>query len=202
MQHTGIDAHVTLWMVLSGMIVFTAMVPLAGILSDKGLPRLTTTIVIALVSSATAVPMFMGFQRCSLALSWVIQVLLLAMAGFAMGMLPAVVSAIYPAGVRISGCNLGVNLSAWSALVLMHAAVGAWPALLLMRVDATAAHAGSTIGGVCPLIITALQTATHATFLSPALVLAATGVITTVASLLLIRFYPAANKTRSSSRMS
>jgi hypothetical protein len=56
------------------------------------------------------------------------------------------------------------------------------------------AAAGSTIGGVCPLIITALQAATGATFFAPAIVLAATGIITVVASVLLIKYYPAANK--------
>ena len=54
--NTGIDARITLWMVLSCMMVFTVMVPVAGLLSDKGMPRLTSTIIFALVSAATAVP--------------------------------------------------------------------------------------------------------------------------------------------------
>lgn len=110
-QHVGIPTRLTLWMVLSCMILFTMMVPVAGILSDKGLPRLTVTIAICVASAATAIPMFMGFATKSVAICWLIQAILLAMSGYAMGMLPAVVSAIYPAGVRISGCNLGVNLS-------------------------------------------------------------------------------------------
>jgi hypothetical protein len=109
--NTGIDARLTLWMVLSCMILFTMMVPVAGIMSDKGLPRLTSTICISLLSAAVAVPMFLGWQKANLALSWSLQAILLAMSGYVMGMLPAVVSAIYPAGVRISGCNLGVNIS-------------------------------------------------------------------------------------------
>jgi hypothetical protein len=54
--------------------------------------------------------------------------------------------------------------------------------------------AGSTIGGVCPLIITAVQAATGSIYYGPAIVLAATAVITVIASALLIKFYPAANK--------
>jgi MFS family permease len=110
-QHVGIPTRLTLWMVLSCMIIFTMMVPVAGILSDKGLPRLTVTIAICVASAASAIPMFMGFMTKSVAICWLIQAILLAMSGYAMGMLPAVVSAIYPAGVRISGCNLGVNIS-------------------------------------------------------------------------------------------
>jgi MFS family permease len=112
-QHVGIPTRLTLWMVLSCMIIFTMMVPVAGILSDKGLPRLTVTIAICIASAASAIPMFMGFMTKSVAICWLIQAILLAMSGYAMGMLPAVVSAIYPAGVRISGCNLGVNISEW-----------------------------------------------------------------------------------------
>lgn len=162
-QHVGIPTRLTLWMVLSCMILFTMMVPIAGILSDKGLPRLTVTIAICVASAASAIPMFIGFQTKSVAICWLIQAILLAMSGYAMGMLPAVVSAIYPAGVRISGCNLGVNIS-------------------------------STIGGVCPLIITAVQAATGSIYYGPAIVLAATAIITIVASALLIKYYPAANK--------
>jgi hypothetical protein len=47
---------------------------------------------------------------------------------------------------------------------------------------------------VCPLIITAVQAATGATFFAPAIVLASTAVVTIVASALLIKHYPAANK--------
>ncbi|KAF8068166.1 shiA [Scenedesmus sp. PABB004] len=164
-KHGGIPTRLTLWMVLSCMLLFTGMVPLAGLASDRGLPRLTTTIALALASAGAAVPMFMGFASGSLALAWVLQAALLAMSGFAMGMLPAVVAAIYPAGVRISGCNLGVNLS-------------------------------STFGGVCPLIITAVQAATGSVVHGPGIVLAATGLITAVASAVLMRHCPAANKAR------
>jgi hypothetical protein len=53
---------------------------------------------------------------------------------------------------------------------------------------------GSTMGGICPLIITAMQAVTGATFTAPAVVLAVTGVITAAASMLLIKYYPQANK--------
>jgi hypothetical protein len=55
-------------------------------------------------------------------------------------------------------------------------------------------YAGSTIGGVCPLIITAVQASTGSIFFGPAIVLATTALITIVASALLIKYYPAANK--------
>jgi hypothetical protein len=54
--------------------------------------------------------------------------------------------------------------------------------------------AGSTIGGVCPLIITAIQAATGSMYNGPAIVLAATGVLTAAASAGLMRYYPAANR--------
>ena len=93
------------------MVLFTLMVPIGGILADKGVPRLTATIAICVASVALAIPQFMVFSMHKLAYSWLMQAVLLAMSGYVMGMLPAVVSAIYPAGVRVSGCNLGVNLS-------------------------------------------------------------------------------------------
>lgn len=132
-QHAGFDTRITLWMVLSCMVIFTAMVPVAGLMSDKGLPRLTVTIAICVASAASAIPMFLGFATKSVAVSWLIQAVLLAMSGYAMGMLPAIVSAIYPAGVRISGCNLGVNISKCQYLITwslhLHVAAG-WSGLI------------------------------------------------------------------------
>lgn len=96
------------------MVLFTLMVPTAGILADKGLPRLTVTLAICVASVALAIPTFMVFSMHNLALSWLMQALLLAMSGYAMGTLPAVMAAIYPAGVRVSGCNLGVNMSKYA----------------------------------------------------------------------------------------
>jgi hypothetical protein len=53
---------------------------------------------------------------------------------------------------------------------------------------------GATIGGVTPLIITALQAATGAVFLAPAVFMSGMAVSSLVGSLLLIKFKPATNQ--------
>lgn len=90
-------------------VVFTLVVPIAGILSDRGLPRVTTNIIIACISGALYIPSFIAFQTRSIVACWLLQGLHLSLAAWAMGVLPAIVSRIYPAGVRISGFNLGHN---------------------------------------------------------------------------------------------
>lgn len=93
----------------TSQVVFTLVVPVSGALSDRGLPRVTTNIVIACISGALYVPSFLAFQTRSILACWLLQGLHLALAAWAMGVLPAIVSRIYPAGVRISGFNLGHN---------------------------------------------------------------------------------------------
>lgn len=85
------------------------MVPISGALSDRGLPRVTTNIVIACICGALYVPTFLAFSTRSVVACWLLQGLHLALTAWAMGVLPAIVSRIYPAGVRISGFNLGHN---------------------------------------------------------------------------------------------
>jgi hypothetical protein len=85
---------------------------LAGVLSDRGLPRMTTNIVIAFTCGAAYVPTFMGFATRSVAACWVLQALHLALVGWAVGVLPVIVSRIYPAGVRITGVSVGHNFGA------------------------------------------------------------------------------------------
>jgi hypothetical protein len=63
--------------------------------------------VICLVAAATHVPMFLAFRTKSLAACWLLQIVLLCMVAWTMGILPAICSSIYPAGIRISGFNLG-----------------------------------------------------------------------------------------------
>lgn len=94
-------------MVLSGMVVFTFVAPLAGYLSDKGHRRINATIVVCIVAAGTSIPMFMAFRTKNLVACWVLQVFSLCMTAYTMGVLPAICSSIYPAGVRISGFNLG-----------------------------------------------------------------------------------------------
>jgi hypothetical protein len=55
------------------------------------------------------VPSFLGFQTRSIVACWLLQGVHLALTAWAMGVLPAIVSRIYPAGVRVSGFNLGHN---------------------------------------------------------------------------------------------
>lgn len=90
-------------------VVFTLVVPISGALSDRGLPRVTTNIVIACICGALYVPTFLAFSTRSVVACWLLQGLHLALTAWAMGVLPAIVSRIYPAGVRISGFNLGHN---------------------------------------------------------------------------------------------
>jgi hypothetical protein len=94
-------------MYLLTQVIFTFIVPIAGLMSDKGLRRVNTTIVICIVAAATHVPMFLAFRTKSLAACWLLQIVLLSMVAWTMGILPAICSSIYPAGVRISGFNLG-----------------------------------------------------------------------------------------------
>ena len=53
--------------------------------------------------------MFLGFATKSLALCWFLQIATLALVAYTMGVLPAICSNIYPAGVRISGFNFAYN---------------------------------------------------------------------------------------------
>ena len=108
--HAGISIMTSLWMVLTSMVLFTFVVPVAGYLSDKGQPRVTATIAICAIAAAMTVPMFLAFKTGSLAACWLLQAFGLAMTAYTMGILPAICSLIYPAGVRISGFNLGYNL--------------------------------------------------------------------------------------------
>lgn len=100
----------TLWMVLTCMVLFTIVVPIAGFMADRGQRRVTATVVVCAIAAATSIPMFLAFQTRSLVACWLLQAASLALSGYAMGLLPAICSAIYPAGVRISGFNLGYNL--------------------------------------------------------------------------------------------
>jgi hypothetical protein len=53
--------------------------------------------------------MFLGFATKSVPLCWFLQIAILVMVAYTMGVLPAICSNIYPAGVRISGFNFAYN---------------------------------------------------------------------------------------------
>lgn len=159
----GVSQRLSLWMLLSCMVLFTLLVPIGGALSDRGLPRVTTNIAIACVCGAIYVPTFMAFATRSLAACWALQAVHLSLVAWAMSILPVIVSRIYPAGVRISGFNLGHNC-------------------------------GATIGGLTPLVITAIQQATGATFLGPGVFMSFMALTSITGSLLLIKYYPDTNR--------
>uniref|UniRef100_A0A383VDF7 Major facilitator superfamily (MFS) profile domain-containing protein n=1 Tax=Tetradesmus obliquus TaxID=3088 RepID=A0A383VDF7_TETOB len=162
--HAGISTMTSLWMVLTSMVLFTFVVPVAGYLSDKGQPRVTATIAICAIAAAMTVPMFLAFKTGSLAACWLLQAFGLAMTAYTMGILPAICSLIYPAGVRISGFNLGYNLGM------------------------------TIFGGLTPLAMTAIQTGTGSIFIGPALWMVGMALISIVSSLLLIKCYPLTNQ--------
>lgn len=162
--HAGQPAPLTLWMVLVSMVIFTFIVPIAGLMSDKGLRRVNTTIVICIVAAATHVPMFLAFRTKSLAACWLLQIVLLSMVAWTMGILPAICSSIYPAGVRISGFNLGYNLGM------------------------------TLFGGCAPLIMSAIQTGTGSIFIGPGLWMTGMALVSIVSCLGLIKWYPHTNE--------
>lgn len=71
----------------------------------------------------------------------------------------------------------------------------------LLRLLGTAKHpmcaghpsAGATVGGVTPLIITAIQASTGAVFLGPAVFMTVMALSSILGSLALIKYYPATN---------
>lgn len=112
--YAGLPTMLTLWMVLTSMVVFTIVVPIAGVLSDRGTLRpVTATIAICVIAAGMSVPMFLAFQTKNLAACWLLQIVSLCLTAYTMGVLPVICSNIYPAGVRISGFNLGYNLGKW-----------------------------------------------------------------------------------------
>jgi hypothetical protein len=56
---------------------------------------------------AASIPMFLGFASKNLGLCWFLQIAVLALVAYTMGVLPGICSMIYPAGVRISGKGVG-----------------------------------------------------------------------------------------------
>jgi MFS family permease len=69
-------------MVLSAMVVFTVIVPVAGYLSDKGLRRVNSTIVICVVAALTSIPMFLAFRTKHLAACWLLQIFTLSLTAY------------------------------------------------------------------------------------------------------------------------
>lgn len=80
--HAGLPTMLTLWMVLSAMVIFTFIVPIAGYLSDKGLRRVNTTIYICIVAALTSIPMFLAFRTKHLAACWLLQIFTLSLTAY------------------------------------------------------------------------------------------------------------------------
>eukprot|EP00878_Enallax_costatus_P023718 GHUV01025255.1.p1 GENE.GHUV01025255.1~~GHUV01025255.1.p1 ORF type:complete len:283 (+),score=58.22 GHUV01025255.1:36-884(+) len=119
-KHAGIPPQTTIWMVLTGIIAYTITVPIGGIMSDRGVGPVTGTAVAALISGATSVPFFLAFQTKSLVACWLLQTVILIFAGYAVSVTPKICTAIYPAGVRISGLNFAYNIGECSNMVSPH----------------------------------------------------------------------------------
>jgi hypothetical protein len=124
----GISTRLSLWMLLSCMVLFTLVVPVAGALSDRGLPRVTTNIVICCICGVLYVPSFLAFETGSVLACWLLQGAHLALTAWAMGVLPVIVSRIYTPGVRISGFSLGHNAGA--CLTVQLSAQRGWSGVL------------------------------------------------------------------------
>jgi hypothetical protein len=71
-------------------------------------------LLLLLPTGATSIPMFLGFATKNLALCWFLQIATLVLVAYTMGVLPAICSNIYPAGVRISGFNFAYNFGIMS----------------------------------------------------------------------------------------
>lgn len=95
-------------MVLTSMVLFTFVVPIAGVMADKGHPSVTATIGICVFAAATSVPMFLAFRTRSLVACWLLQAALLALTAYTMGILPIICNNIYPAGACAAGAVIGL----------------------------------------------------------------------------------------------
>ena len=165
-KKVGLDTSLTLWMVLTCMVVFTFVVPIAGYMADKGMPRVKASLGIFVLAGGSAIPMFLAFQTHSLVACWLLQCFSLMMTAYTMGLLPCICASIYPAGVRISGFNLGYNLGM------------------------------TIFGGCTPLIITAIQASgTNMIYLGPGIWLLAMAVTSIICSVCLLKWYPETNIT-------
>jgi MFS family permease len=72
-------------MVLTSMVLFTFVVPIAGYLSDRGQRRVNATIVVCVIAAASSVPMFLAFRTKSLAACWLLQAFSLCLTAYTMG---------------------------------------------------------------------------------------------------------------------
>jgi MHS family proline/betaine transporter-like MFS transporter len=162
-SQANIPTQTTLWMVLSCMVLYTAIIPVSAYFADRGMPRLRACMAANLLSAATAIPMFMAFQTKSLAACWVLQAYTLGLAAFCMGMLPAIIAQIFPAAVRATGMNVVYNVSV------------------------------TVFGGTTPLAITAIQASTGQVFKPPAIWLITMAALSFICSFVLMRMFPKAD---------
>eukprot|EP00775_Hariotina_reticulata_P009249 gene9249-9415_t len=151
-------------MLMVNLLVMAGMQLLSGFVSDKGLPRLWSSIGVYVVAAGISVPYFMGINRGSVAGGWLLHALYMALLGWVLGIVPATCSSIYHASVRASGFNIAHNISM------------------------------SWLGGVTPTVITALVAATGSDVLAPGITLTCAAVVSMLAAFVLLKYAPAANR--------
>uniref|UniRef100_A0A383VPF9 Major facilitator superfamily (MFS) profile domain-containing protein n=1 Tax=Tetradesmus obliquus TaxID=3088 RepID=A0A383VPF9_TETOB len=150
-------------MLIVNLSVMGAVQLAAGWASDKGMPRVWSCFAVFTAAAGISVPVSIGFARCGVAGCWLLHLLLMVLMGWVLGGVPATCSSIYPATVRSSGFNLAHNM------------------------------AMSWLGGVSPIIVTALVAVTGSTMMAPGLLLLAAAVISMAAALALLKYAPASN---------
>jgi len=160
----GMSELLSQLMLMGNLLVMSGMQLLSGFVSDKGLPRLWSSIGVYVVAAGISVPYFMGINRCSIAGGWLLHAVYMALVGWVLGIVPATCSSIYHASVRATGFNIAHNISM------------------------------SWLGGVTPTVITALVAATGSNALAPGIVMTCAAVASLLAAVVLLKYAPAANK--------
>ncbi|WIA20600.1 hypothetical protein OEZ85_004984 [Tetradesmus obliquus] len=161
----GFPLKLTLGMTLTNMSLTLSMIPIFAHLSDRGVPRMAATACIMAVAAASSVPMFLAISTNSLAAAWLMQLADLTLNASIFGFIPTIGNNLFPVHVRATGFNF------------VHTASQSW------------------LGGLSPLIITALQLATGNTFFTTGIYLTVAAVISLCACAGLWRWYPATNRT-------
>jgi hypothetical protein len=107
----GLSVPVTRGMLIVNFLVLMATQLAAGYASDKGMPRLWSSISVFVIAGAICGPVLLfGMRPHDLTSAWLLHALLLALVGWVLGIVPATCSPIYPASVRTTGFNLAHNM--------------------------------------------------------------------------------------------
>jgi hypothetical protein len=107
----GIPVPLTRGMLVVNLLVCVLTQLAAGAASDRGLPRLVSSISVFVIGGGIIAPVLQyGLRPQGLAAAWVLHGLLLGLVGWVLGLIPAACSPIYPASVRTTGFNLAHNM--------------------------------------------------------------------------------------------